>query len=1404
MMRIVFLCLLIISFSSNANEEVYVIEFKSEPLALSMGTELKSTEATSKKQILADEHNLFLNSLSSQFKQKSTVVSQNYYYALNGIALKLDKSQLKWAKEQPNVKSVSKDFIVNLHTDAGPQWIGAENVWDGMALDTPGNQGEGVVVGIIDTGIYPQHPSFQQVSQAGTANQYVHSNPRGQYYGLCNSQICNNKLIGIYDFTDEGSNGIDTVGHGSHVAGTAAGNVYSTTYQGLSFTVSGVAPRANIISYKACHYSEENSGGSCSHSSLLGAIDQATANQVDVVNYSIGSDTPCSPWGSLDGNGDYCGNYGVNQTAAAMLNARNAGVLFVVSAGNSGPGKSTIGAPGNAPWVITAANSTHSRQLQSSVKSFTGGNSVLNHSDELIGASATNGIGPLRIVHAKDYGNALCGQGEAELKSQCSGTGNDVLTGASNPFSPGTFNGEIVVCDRGTYGRVEKGFNVKQAGAAGYVLANTVGQQESITADNHCLPGTHLGNIAGTRLRNWLDSGSNHMAEITGQSLIYDDALGDVMNSSSSRGPTTIIYNTPTSSNAGAVEQNFMKPNISAPGTSILAADYQTSGLAVKSGTSMSAPHISGAVALLKAKYPNYTPSQIVSSLVLTADNQFMLKEDSSTKADFADMGAGRTRIDTAIGNSLYFDVSRSQFLAANPQEGGDVRYLNLPEIVDNNCYPTCSFTRKVKMLGTFNVVDAYWQVSIEKSNDLGITVTPDSFDFSNGSEVELTIDIDATANNVIGDWAEAKILFEVKSASNSNPMVDTLAPSVSKLPVAVYVPSGNYPQIVSRTSTTRHGRFEINLSGITPMTEAVYQGSKIIAPETQSFFLSPNDNTYPFNDDGEYISSSSSHYSTFAINNEKVALIVEIEGDNQADLYIGQDLDINDTPDKREILCEKVGFSSSKTCVLRNVKPGKYWILTDNRYSGNNNVMSKRADFTVGEKAQKANFDYGIGLINGSGLYVQGPVKTSENVELDVIYELPQFETSDDYYGVISVGADAESIGKTAVIPVKIIAPDFSNEKLYSLNNEVAEFNLTGNESYSNMYIDTGLGTTKIKLSSYNKNGQINFYKTSFEFNPLSIKPDLSNISADFTINLDAPIIGVPPPGWIPEYTKEVDISGYEPARWYIEVVDSEHTNTGYWVLKASVEYNQDVLISPNQSLWFNPQRSGWGIDLIQTNSFQATTWYTYDKNNQPTWYQAAGAITFQNQWAGRLRQFGWNGENARGQELGIISLIYLNDRNGVISISLPDKTHSEKIRSIYAKGQNCPSIHDTQIDVTGLWHHPDKSGFGSTLIASESDENIIFYYYDDSGRPRWVIGNSSLDNNQTIMNQIANGFCPDCEATPLQLIPVGTITTQYNSDSTGLMSAEIDLVSPLSGSWSSSGETKKLNRNFGCVINQ
>ncbi|MCF6301320.1 MAG: S8 family serine peptidase, partial [Proteobacteria bacterium] len=530
--------------------KTFIVEFYDQPLAVEYGKNLNSKAAVAQKKYLSSLRSQVLSEFS-KVQQKSIdeyPVKHEYFYAFNGVSLSLTFSEAKNLQKSGKVKSISLEKSYTIHTDVGPQWIGAGPVWEGLGVDTPPNRGEGIIIGIIDTGINPSHPFFQEVSEAGTSNEYTHSNPRGMTFGLCSAQTCNNKLIGIYDFTDEGTGGIDSTGHGSHVAGIAAGNVHSSNFLGINFNVSGVAPRANIISYKACVGADDDGeGGGCSGSALLSAIDKATENLVDVVNYSIGSETPCSPWATLDGNGSFCGEFGVGRAAAAMLNAREAGVVFVVSAGNSGPGKSTIGYPAVAPWVITAANTTHSRQLQSSVVGFTGGNSSLA---DLKGVSQTGGIGPLKIVHARDFGNALCGTGAPELRSQCSGTGSDVLTGSTNPFAPNTFNGEIVVCDRGSYGRIEKGFNVLQAGAGGYILANTVGQQESIVADNHCLPATHLGNNDGSKLRDWLDSGADHMGEITGQTLVYDDALGDIMNSSSSRGPLQIVYNSNSSTTA--------------------------------------------------------------------------------------------------------------------------------------------------------------------------------------------------------------------------------------------------------------------------------------------------------------------------------------------------------------------------------------------------------------------------------------------------------------------------------------------------------------------------------------------------------------------------------------------------------------------------------------------------------------------------------------------------------------------------------------------------------------------------------------------------------------------------------------------------------------------------------------
>ena len=213
----------------------------------------------------------------------------------------------------------------------------------------------------------------------------------------------------------------------------------------------------------------------------------------------------------------------------------------------------------------------------------------------MIGVSFTGGTGQKQIVHARDYGNALCGPGEPELQGVC-----DLNQGLSNPWEGETpFNGEIVVCDRGTYGRVEKGKNVLLAGAGGYILANTSDQGESIDADDHCLPAIHVGQEGGDELRGWLEGGSGHGGAITGFTLVENDSFGDQLASSSSRGP------------AQSPVEDILKPNVIAPGTSIYAASNQGQTFQAHSGTSMSSPHVAGAAALLKAAHPDWSPGRI-------------------------------------------------------------------------------------------------------------------------------------------------------------------------------------------------------------------------------------------------------------------------------------------------------------------------------------------------------------------------------------------------------------------------------------------------------------------------------------------------------------------------------------------------------------------------------------------------------------------------------------------------------------------------------------------------------------------------------------------------------------------------------------------------------------------------
>jgi hypothetical protein len=246
----------------------------------------------------------------------------------------------------------------------------------------------------------------------------------------------------------------------------------------------------NIISYKACL------PDGCPLSSLLAAIDQATLDGVDVINYSIGGDAS-DPWSDAD--------------SEAFLNARQAGVFVATSAGNNGPESETLGCPGNAPWLLTVGSSSHDRSFVNSLTNLTSSGGSL---PDIAGKSLSGALAARSIVYAGNYGDAL----------------------RLNSFAASTFSGQIVVCDRGTNARVEKGSNVLAGGAGGMVLANDAANGDSLSSDAHVLAAVHITYADGIALKTWLAAGTGHQAAISATVVDDSAANGDIMSAFSSRG----------------------------------------------------------------------------------------------------------------------------------------------------------------------------------------------------------------------------------------------------------------------------------------------------------------------------------------------------------------------------------------------------------------------------------------------------------------------------------------------------------------------------------------------------------------------------------------------------------------------------------------------------------------------------------------------------------------------------------------------------------------------------------------------------------------------------------------------------------------------------------------------------
>ena len=499
--------------SAPAAEATYIVQLSEPPLALyaggiaglaptmpGAGARLNPASAASVAYLahLASRQNAVKGAIDAAVG-RSVAVKFRYSAAYNGMAVQLTESESQRVAALPGVKRVQADETRQLLTDAGPAWIGAKAIHDATG-GLPGTKGEGIVVGIIDTGINHDHPSFADVGGDG----YNHTNPRTRRYGVCapvGDVLCNDKLIGMYDFT--GTTPFDDNAHGSHTASTVAGNVLTASLVAPTITyskpISGVAPHANIIAYKACN--SLPAAGGCQVSATLGAINQATLDMVHVINFSIGGASR-NPW--------------TDPNALAFLAANAAGVFGSVSAGNDGPGSSTIGSPSDAPWVMSVGASTHNRSLLSQLVDMAGGAAASPAS--ITGKSVAGGSWRRRrsSTPARRPTTRRSAAPAPPIRRRASGR-----RGRSHPASS---PGKIVVCDRGTYGRVAKGQEVKDAGGIGMVLANDAASGDSLTADMHVLPALHITFDDGQVLKAWIAAGGAPVARITG--LVENTAAG--------------------------------------------------------------------------------------------------------------------------------------------------------------------------------------------------------------------------------------------------------------------------------------------------------------------------------------------------------------------------------------------------------------------------------------------------------------------------------------------------------------------------------------------------------------------------------------------------------------------------------------------------------------------------------------------------------------------------------------------------------------------------------------------------------------------------------------------------------------------------------------------------------------
>ncbi|MGW1345536.1 S8 family serine peptidase [Kribbella sp. NPDC002412] len=717
----------------------------------------------------------------------------DYSYTYAGFAAQMSYDEAVKLAKSSGVKSVEPSELQRQDTVDTPRFLGLSG--KGGAWQQAGGvdkAGDGVIIGVIDTGFVPERASFAPIKTTKRSDAIV----AAKWKGTCQAGeeapvTCNNKVIGARYFDkgigtrpipEEFKSPRDYGGHGTHTASTAGGNYgVDMSVMGRDYGKgSGIAPHARLAIYKVLWAVDQTGGGSGADADIVAGIDAAVADGVDVINYSISGS----------------GSTYVNSVGLAFLRAARAGVFVATSAGNTGPGVSTVGK--TYPWVTTVANGTHDRDVQTTV--------TLGDGKSYTGAGIGSGVPSSPVVLAKDAG--LAGANPANLLLCMAGT-----------LDPAKVQGKIVVCDRGGNARVDKSLQVKNAGGVGMILLNIT--PGTLDSDLHSVPTVHLDDKAAPEVKAYVGGTANPTATISAGTPVRVTA--PKVASSSSRGPSL------------AGNGDLLKPDVMAPGTNVLAAASAFSAAggeyAFMSGTSMSSPHIAGAAAVLKSKYPNWSPMAIKSALLTTTTDKDTsgqpIQNDSGSPATPFGYGAGLVQPKTAMDPGLVYDstyedwtkfvcgsgqVPATHELCANGKI--DPSDLNYPTISIGDLAGKQTVTRTVRNVGT--LPEIYFP-KVEGLKGFKVTVSPRMLITLPGRAATYKVTIE-NAGAPLEQYSFGKLTW--KSSEHSVSSTVAIKPLTVKAPVQV-IGTGTAGSVQVPITAGYTGTLNTSAVGLTAATVA-------------------------------------------------------------------------------------------------------------------------------------------------------------------------------------------------------------------------------------------------------------------------------------------------------------------------------------------------------------------------------------------------------------------------------------------------------------------------------------------------------------------------------------------------------------------------------------------------------